>query len=466
MAPSMPISAPRTIWPRRPFAMRWRTTGPAGRARCGTRPGRRGCRASPGGRYLTRAHRDTPETGCALAAVAAEAACSEAGFRRAYEAAPTRRSRASAWTPSARRRTRPVRPGSPGRRDGADGLVHRRHLPGAGGRGRGALGAHPGGLPCCRGAQSGESGRAMTGPKRTPSPLDAYPVRTFDTVRYGDTDRQGHVNNAVFSTYLESGRVTLLLDPDAPLADPGAAFVIARLTLDFLGDTLARPDRHRHGRDLGRAQLRGAASGPVPGRQLRGDRRERDRAGRPRHAPLPAFVGRRRPAPQGPDRDARGGGPLKLGPTDEPERLRAKVVRGSASSHSKPVCGGRCFGAAPTGRSRSPRRALPSGRHGEAPRERSGGRGVRVFRPCGRSLGYAGRPVGVGWRSLGNGCGTEAAAAGRGGAGGPVSMFSCSYGDRENRQEDDKIKRIAVVLQPHERDLPREDAGEAALTPS
>jgi acyl-CoA thioester hydrolase len=66
--------------------------------------------------------------------------------------------------------------------------------------------------------------------------LDGYPLRTFDTVRYGDTDRQGHVNNAVFSTYLESGRVALLLDPAAPLADPGAAFVIARLTLDFLGE--------------------------------------------------------------------------------------------------------------------------------------------------------------------------------------------------------------------------------------
>lgn len=69
-----------------------------------------------------------------------------------------------------------------------------------------------------------------------PKPLDGYPLRTFDTVRYGDTDRQGHVNNAVFSTYLESGRVALLLDPTAPLADPGAAFVIARLTLDFLGE--------------------------------------------------------------------------------------------------------------------------------------------------------------------------------------------------------------------------------------
>lgn len=67
-------------------------------------------------------------------------------------------------------------------------------------------------------------------------PLDSYALRTFDTLRYGDTDRQGHVNNAVFSTFFESGRVALLYDPDAPLADPGASFVIARLVLDFRGE--------------------------------------------------------------------------------------------------------------------------------------------------------------------------------------------------------------------------------------
>jgi len=64
-------------------------------------------------------------------------------------------------------------------------------------------------------------------------PLDGYALRTFDTLRYGDTDRQGHVNNAVFSTFLESGRVALLYNPDAQWADPEAAFVIARLVLDF-----------------------------------------------------------------------------------------------------------------------------------------------------------------------------------------------------------------------------------------
>lgn len=66
-----------------------------------------------------------------------------------------------------------------------------------------------------------------------PRPLESYPLRTFDTIRYADTDRQGHVNNAVFSTFLESGRVPLLYDRDAPLAVEGAAFVIAKLVLEF-----------------------------------------------------------------------------------------------------------------------------------------------------------------------------------------------------------------------------------------
>ncbi|GAB2182722.1 acyl-CoA thioesterase [Roseibium sp. LAB1] len=63
---------------------------------------------------------------------------------------------------------------------------------------------------------------------------DQFPLRAADKLRYGDTDRQGHVNNAVFATFLETGRVELLYN-DA-LADDGAAFVIARLELDFLAE--------------------------------------------------------------------------------------------------------------------------------------------------------------------------------------------------------------------------------------
>lgn len=69
-----------------------------------------------------------------------------------------------------------------------------------------------------------------------PLSLEAFPLRTFEKLRYADTDRQGHINNAVFSTMLETGRVELLYHPEKPLADAGCAFVIARLTLDFLNE--------------------------------------------------------------------------------------------------------------------------------------------------------------------------------------------------------------------------------------
>ncbi|MEP9376135.1 thioesterase family protein [Aquabacter sp. CN5-332] len=63
--------------------------------------------------------------------------------------------------------------------------------------------------------------------------LEDFPLKTFDKLRYADMDRQGHVNNAVFSTFLETGRAEILYAPDDPIAEPGTAFVIARLMLEF-----------------------------------------------------------------------------------------------------------------------------------------------------------------------------------------------------------------------------------------
>lgn len=75
----------------------------------------------------------------------------------------------------------------------------------------------------------------MTSPDSAPRlpVLDDFPLRAYEKLRYADTDRQGHVNNAIFSTMLETGRVELLYNPEKPLAAHGCAFVIARLTLDF-----------------------------------------------------------------------------------------------------------------------------------------------------------------------------------------------------------------------------------------
>lgn len=62
-----------------------------------------------------------------------------------------------------------------------------------------------------------------------------YPLRSYDKIRFRDTDKQGHVNNAVFSTYLETGRTELLYIPK-PLYDEESTFVIAHLTLDLIGE--------------------------------------------------------------------------------------------------------------------------------------------------------------------------------------------------------------------------------------
>lgn len=61
-----------------------------------------------------------------------------------------------------------------------------------------------------------------------------FPLKTFDKLRYADTDRQGHINNAVFSTFLETGRVEVLYNPTLPILRDGASFVIVSLKLDFL----------------------------------------------------------------------------------------------------------------------------------------------------------------------------------------------------------------------------------------
>jgi acyl-CoA thioester hydrolase len=61
----------------------------------------------------------------------------------------------------------------------------------------------------------------------------SYKIWTYDKLRYNDTDRQGHVNNAVFATFFETGRVAFLYDQALNLAAPGCDFVVARLAIDF-----------------------------------------------------------------------------------------------------------------------------------------------------------------------------------------------------------------------------------------
>jgi acyl-CoA thioester hydrolase len=70
---------------------------------------------------------------------------------------------------------------------------------------------------------------------RTPVPqLADFPHRVTDIVRYADLDPQGHVNNAVFSTYFESGRVAMFRNADLGIGVLDATYVLVRQEIDFL----------------------------------------------------------------------------------------------------------------------------------------------------------------------------------------------------------------------------------------
>lgn len=71
---------------------------------------------------------------------------------------------------------------------------------------------------------------------KNPPKRSDFPAQNYDKLRYGDTDRQGHVNNAVFTTLLETGRIGVLEATDRPLQEPGFNFVIARLAVDYLAE--------------------------------------------------------------------------------------------------------------------------------------------------------------------------------------------------------------------------------------
>ena len=67
---------------------------------------------------------------------------------------------------------------------------------------------------------------------------ETFAVWARDILRFGDTDRLGHVNNAVFSTFFETGRVAALYPAGRSIAPSGMTWVIARLALDYRAEIL------------------------------------------------------------------------------------------------------------------------------------------------------------------------------------------------------------------------------------
>ena len=75
----------------------------------------------------------------------------------------------------------------------------------------------------------------MNAPARlNPTPrLEDFPYRLNDNVRFGDLDPNQHVNNAVYATYFETGRVTLMKDRSLGLMPEGLAWIMVRLDIHF-----------------------------------------------------------------------------------------------------------------------------------------------------------------------------------------------------------------------------------------
>ena len=73
---------------------------------------------------------------------------------------------------------------------------------------------------------------ATVRPDSTPR-LEDFPYRLSDNVRYADLDPNQHVNNAVYATYFETGRVTLMKDHSFGLMPEGLAWMLVRLDIHF-----------------------------------------------------------------------------------------------------------------------------------------------------------------------------------------------------------------------------------------
>jgi acyl-CoA thioester hydrolase len=67
-----------------------------------------------------------------------------------------------------------------------------------------------------------------------PTPrLEDFPYRITDNVRYADLDPNQHVNNAVYASYFETGRVTLMKDRAYGLMPEGFSWMMVRLDMHF-----------------------------------------------------------------------------------------------------------------------------------------------------------------------------------------------------------------------------------------
>jgi acyl-CoA thioester hydrolase len=79
--------------------------------------------------------------------------------------------------------------------------------------------------------------------------LEDFPYRVTDSVRFSDLDPNQHVNNAVYASYFETGRVTLVKDLKNGLIPKGVSWMMVRLDMHFRSE-LRWPNRIEMGLGL------------------------------------------------------------------------------------------------------------------------------------------------------------------------------------------------------------------------
>ena len=64
--------------------------------------------------------------------------------------------------------------------------------------------------------------------------LSYYPFHVPMSTRWIDLDAFGHVNNAIFASYIENARSTLFTKWNLPYLGKGKSLILASLSLDYL----------------------------------------------------------------------------------------------------------------------------------------------------------------------------------------------------------------------------------------
>jgi acyl-CoA thioester hydrolase len=86
----------------------------------------------------------------------------------------------------------------------------------------------------CNGVRIPETALVNAPARLEPTPrLEDFPYRLSDNVRFADLDPNQHVNNAVYATYFETGRVTLMKDRSYGLMPHGVTWIMVRLDMHF-----------------------------------------------------------------------------------------------------------------------------------------------------------------------------------------------------------------------------------------